>query len=64
MKRKKYNKMVDRYEDSFIERDENFYFIAGYTSIGIAYGITWEEAMREGLLEENEINLVFEDLPF
>lgn len=30
---------VDIWEDS----DEQFYFIAGYTSGGAAYGITWEE---------------------
>lgn len=35
-------------------RDENFYYIAGYTSGGAPYGITWEEARRDGLLEEEE----------
>ena len=34
--------------------DENFYFIAGYTSGGMPYGITWEEAEEEGLLEDEE----------
>lgn len=32
--------------------DENFYFIAGYTSSGTPYGITREQARREGLLED------------
>ncbi len=26
------------------ESDENYYFIAGYTSGGVPYGLTWEEA--------------------
>jgi len=30
-----------------IESDENFAYIAGYTSGGAPYGVTWEEA--EGL---------------
>jgi hypothetical protein len=34
--------------------DEHFYFIAGYTSGGAPYGITWEQAQREGLLEDAE----------
>ena len=28
---------------AFIERDDRFYFIAGYTSGGAPYGVTWEE---------------------
>lgn len=34
--------------------DENFYFIAGRTSGGAPYGITWEQARREGLLKDGE----------
>ena len=30
--------------DLFLDSDENFSFIAGYTSGGIPYGTTWEEA--------------------
>jgi len=26
-----------------INQDDTFYFIAGYTSSGVPYGITWEE---------------------
>lgn len=33
-------------------QDENFFFIAGYTPGGAPYGVTWEEAREEGLLEE------------
>jgi hypothetical protein len=34
--------------------DNNFYFIAGHTSGGAPYGITWEQAQRDGLLEDEE----------
>lgn len=30
-------------EQGAIEQDENFAYIAGYTSAGFAYGIMWEE---------------------
>ena len=30
-------------DDFQIEQDENFSFIAGYTSGGAPYGVTWEE---------------------
>lgn len=40
----------ERYRYS--ERD--FYFVAGYTSNGVPYGITWEEARRQGLIEDDE----------
>ena len=33
-------------------QDENFFFIAGYTSGGTPYGVTWEEARRNGLVED------------
>ena len=33
-------------------QDENFFFIAGYTSGGAPYGVTWEQAREDGLLEE------------
>lgn len=41
-------------ELNLLEQDENFYFIAGYTSWGFPYGITWEEAAEHGLLDEND----------
>ena len=34
------------------ESDINVYFIAGYTSGGFPYGITWKEAHDQGLLDE------------
>jgi hypothetical protein len=33
-------------------QDENFFFIAGYTPGGAPYGVTWEEARRDGLVDE------------
>ncbi|MCG7337062.1 hypothetical protein MHZ95_17520 [Sporosarcina sp. ACRSM] len=33
-------------------QDEHFFFIAGFTEGGIPYGITWEEAYEDGLVEE------------
>ena len=49
-------------------QDENFFFIAGYTSGGAPYGLTWEEAgeeFSETGCETQEWNLSEEeDLPF
>ncbi|MEE0873174.1 MAG: hypothetical protein UIH27_06845 [Ruminococcus sp.] len=39
-------------EMPLFEQDEYFYFIAGYTSGGAPYGITWEEAAEEGILDD------------
>ena len=56
-KKNKKQKKQDTYEDLYPEQDENFYYIAGYTPGGAPYGITWEEARRDGLLEQakNEV---------
>lgn len=34
-------------------QDENFYYIAGYTSGGVPFGITWEEYERD-IKEDND----------
>ena len=31
----------------FLESDETYYFIAGYTSNGVSFGITWEEHEKD-----------------
>ena len=49
-RRKKRN--IDDFE---IEQDENFSFIAGYTSGGFPYGNPWEETDNE----QNEVEDVF-----
>ena len=38
------------------EQDEYFYFIAGYTSGGAPYGITWEQEAEDGLLDDYDDN--------
>ncbi|MFW6281165.1 MAG: hypothetical protein ACOC2I_04885, partial [Halanaerobium sp.] len=38
-------------------QDRDFYFIAGYTSGGVPYGITWEEYEREYKEDEDSIEL-------
>lgn len=43
MQRKKQEKKQAEELETFIERDENFAFIVGYTSGGAAYGLTWEQ---------------------
>lgn len=50
---KKRQAVFERYEDS----DDMFFFIAGYTSGGAPYGVTWEEMGMEpwdGLLGDDE----------
>lgn len=42
-------------DDFQIEQDENFSFIAGYTSGGFPYGKPWEETDNE----QNEVEDVF-----
>jgi len=52
-KKQKKVKKQDLYEELF-EQDEYFYYIAGYTPGGAPYGITWEEARRDGLIEQED----------
>lgn len=50
-----------------INSDENFYFIVGYTEGGFLYGITWEEALKDGLIDKNYMEIEegsFESIPF
>lgn len=66
-KRKQRQKQEESYGMEF-EQDENFFFIAGFTEGGIPYGITWEEAYADGLVEEEESSVAREiqdeSLPF
>ena len=45
------------------DQDEYFYFIAGYTSGGAPYGITWEQARKDGLIERYDEDGT-DELPF
>lgn len=55
---------MDIYDIDNQESDEYFYFIAGYTSNGVPYGITWEQAIEDGLIEHKELDDDTEELPF
>ena len=43
LKQKKDKEKKKHELDNIYDSDENFYFIAGYTSCGFPYGIKWEE---------------------
>lgn len=49
-------------EIPLLEQDEYFYFIAGYTSGGAPYGITCEEAVEQGLLDDDSDGLQETDI--
>lgn len=34
---------LDKDEQALMEQDDTFFFIAGYTSGGVPYGLAWEE---------------------
>lgn len=51
-KRKREKKQSENPLEFF--QDEFFYYIAGYTSGGAPYGITWEEAREQGLMDEEK----------
>lgn len=55
-KKRKSKKMKERAydEEDLFESDEFHYMIMGYTSGGASYGITWEEAYEDGLIEEEK----------
>ena len=59
MKKKKNN-----ISNSYIESDETFAFIAGYTECGFAYGVTWEEIGDKAGIHEIDRDDTEEDLPF
>ena len=44
---------LNPYPDS----DEAHYYVAGHTSGGFAYGITWEQAEADGLLDLHRADL-------
>ena len=52
---RKTNKNNRRKKDLQIEQDENFSYIAGYTSGGFPYGNSWEETDDD----QNEVEDVF-----
>ena len=54
VRKSKRKKTQEDYEENLFESDETFAFIAGYTSGGVPYGITWEE-MEEIEKKENKL---------
>ena len=40
----------------------DFYFVAGHSSNGVPYGITWEEAQRQGLIEDDAADTTKPDI--
>ena len=64
-KKEKRQRKKQQAEFQPFDQDEYFYFIAGYTSGGAPYGITWEQAREDGLLDlYEERNDEDWDLPF
>ncbi len=78
-KRKKKRDTTAIYEDLYSDMDGTFAFIAGYTSGGAPYGVTWEQVgidsdlpfdekvrlYREQLTTQSKIQLEeAEELPF
>lgn len=54
--RKKQQKQKEKEMTSLmLDQDENFYYIAGYTSGGAAYGVTWQEMGLEPFEDRDEL---------
>lgn len=51
-KKKSSRKKRQRYSEP--EQDDTYYFIAGFTSWGFPYGVTWEQAYEDGIMEEED----------
>lgn len=52
LRRKKKEEKANKAKELPFDSDENFYFIAGYTSGGAPYGVTWEEAEADHLIDQ------------
>jgi len=52
--KKKQCEIEARVYDTFDDSDENFYFMAGDTSGGFPYGITWGEAIIKGYIDSED----------
>jgi hypothetical protein len=50
--------------NDYIDYNETFYFIAGYTSGGTPYGVTREEVVNDGLIEESKLINYIEEISF
>ncbi|HJB23406.1 MAG TPA: hypothetical protein H9946_04570 [Candidatus Jeotgalibaca pullicola] len=64
-KKRKKNKRKNSKLEFNSESNEDFFFIAGYTSWGFPYGTSWEEAEEQRILEEeNDCERKKLDYPF
>ncbi|WP_291579597.1 hypothetical protein [Clostridium sp. UBA6640] len=64
MKKNKKLMSTEVYDMNAQESNEYLYYIAGYTSNGTPFGITWEEAIKDGLVENSRLNNDTDDSPF
>ncbi len=55
MKKSRRKKKQNEIEYNLPEADETFAFIAGYTSGGVPYGVTWEEMEEIERKEKEEL---------
>ncbi len=53
-RKKKNNKLESTYSDLYSDMDGNYAFIAGYTSGGAPYGVTWEQVGIDSELPYDE----------
>lgn len=51
-----------QHEEILSMQDGEFYFIAGYTPGGMPFGITWDQAREQGLVDEAGEDI--DDFPF
>ena len=55
MKKSRRKKNREEFKEKLFEFDETFAFIAGYTSGGAPYGVTWEEMEEIERKEKEEL---------
>lgn len=53
-----------KYIEEIEDYNFGFYYIEGYTEVGEPYGITIEEAMEQGLMDNYSLYEEYEDMPF
>ena len=57
-KKRKQKRQEELYTDPYLDMDDTFSYIAGYTSGGAPYGVTWEEVgIDSGLPFDEKIRL-------
>lgn len=54
LNQKKKEEKKNKLKEPLYDSDDNFYYLAGYTSWGFPYGITWEEAEIDNLIRNED----------